>query len=75
MKETTSGIGSERVDELPILLACLQDLNVAEQLDQALPRPHGDRQGISYRQLSVILLAFVQVASGVTAKWLIPRTD
>lgn len=59
MKHTTSGITSERVDGLPIILECLKDLSVSEHLDAALPRPHGDRQGLSYGQLSVLLLAFI----------------
>ena len=59
MKTTTSGISSERVDELPVILACLKELDIAEHLDRTLPRPHGDRQGLSYGQLSVLLLAFM----------------
>lgn len=49
----------ERVDELPILLHGLQQLKLAEAIDTALPPPHGDRRGLSYGQLSVLLVAFV----------------
>ena len=59
MKNATSGISAERVDDIPLILACLEELKVAAHLDEALPRPHGDRQGLSYGQLSVVLLTFM----------------
>lgn len=59
MKDATSGISAERVDDVPLILACLKELKVAARLDEALPRPHGDRQGLSYGQLSVVLLTFM----------------
>jgi transposase len=49
----------ERVDELPILLHGLQQLKLAETIDAALGAPHGDRRGLSYGQLSVLLVAFI----------------
>lgn len=59
MDVTNSEVRFERVDELPILLHGLQQLKLAETIDAALPPPHGDRRGLSYGQLSVVLVAFI----------------
>jgi|GEM_PF-2429548 len=59
MDATTSKVTFERVDELPILLHGLQQLQLAEIIDAALPPSHGDRRGLSYGQLSVLLVAFI----------------
>src|SRR5579885_672314 len=59
MDVTNPEVTFERVDELPILLHALQQLKLAETIDAALPPPHGDRRGLSYGQLSVLLVAFI----------------
>ncbi len=59
MDVATAEVTFERVDELPILLHGLQQLKLAETIDAALPPAHGDRRGLSYGQLSVLLLAFI----------------
>jgi hypothetical protein len=58
MDVATTEVTFERVDELPILLQGLQQLRLAESIDAALP-PHGDRRGLSYGQLSVVLVTFI----------------
>lgn len=50
---------SERSDDIPLIIYGLQELNVAEIMDAALPPSHGNRQGLSYGQLSVVLLCYI----------------
>lgn len=59
MTQAVSRITSERVDDLPIIVHWLQKMNLATLIDQHLPQPHGNRQGLSYGQLSVLLLAYI----------------
>lgn len=59
MDVASTEVTFERVDELPILLHGLQQLKLAETIDAALKPPHGDRRGLSYGQLSVLLVAFI----------------
>ncbi len=50
---------SERSDDIPLLLHQLQQLQIAEIIDASLPTPHGNRQGLSYGQLSVLFLSYI----------------
>ena len=50
---------SERSDDIPLLLHQLQQLQIAEVIDASLPPPHGNRQGLSYGQLSVLFLSYI----------------
>ena len=50
---------SERSDDIPLIIYWLLQLKLPEVLDEALPDPHGNRQGLSYGQLSVILLSYI----------------
>ena len=50
---------SERSDDIPLIIYWLRQLKLAEVLDEALPSPHGNRQGLSYGQLSIILLSYI----------------
>jgi transposase len=50
---------SERVDDLPLILHWLQQMEVARLLDQQLRPAHGNRSGLSYGQLSVLFVAYV----------------
>ena len=50
---------SERSDDIPLILHWLMQLKLPEVLDEALPSPHGNRQGLSYGQLSVVLLSYI----------------
>lgn len=59
MDVASTKVTFERVDELPILLHGLQQLKLAETIDAALDSPHGDWRGLSYGQLSILLVAFI----------------
>lgn len=48
---------SERTDDIPLIPHWLLQLKLSEVLDAALPTPHGNRQGLSHGQLSVVLLS------------------
>lgn len=50
---------SERSDDIPLIIYWLRQLKLAEVLDEALPSPHRNRQGLSYGQLSLILLSYI----------------
>jgi transposase len=50
---------SERSDDIPLLLHQLQQLQIAEIIDGCLPASHGNRQGLSYGQLSVLFLSYI----------------
>ena len=50
---------SERVDDIPVLIHLLQQMEVATLIDEALPEPHGNRKGLSYGQLTVLLLCYI----------------
>ena len=39
---------SERVDDLPLLVYWLLQMQVEQIIDAVLPKPHGTRQGLSY---------------------------
>ena len=53
---TEMEISSERVDDLPLIVEMLKQMEIAKWIDQQLKQPHGNHQGLSYGQLSVILL-------------------
>ena len=55
MRETQS----ERADDLPVLIHWLKQMEIEELIDQELPPPHGNRQGLSYGQLAVLLLTYM----------------
>ncbi|MFQ6016525.1 MAG: transposase [Anaerolineae bacterium] len=50
---------SERVDDLPLIVYWLLKMQVAEIIDAVLPKPHGNRQGLSYGQLAVLFLTYI----------------
>lgn len=54
---------SERVDDLPLILHWLKEMQVAEILDRMLPSGHKNRIGLSYGQLSVLFLAYIVTQS------------
>ncbi|MGD1943211.1 MAG: hypothetical protein ACFB0G_18100, partial [Leptolyngbyaceae cyanobacterium] len=59
MSTPQSRTTSERSDDIPLLLHQLQQLQLAEVIDAHLPSPHGNRQGLSYGQLSVVFLSYI----------------
>ena len=52
------GISSERSDDIPLIIHWLTEMRIVELIDENLPVPHGNRQGLSYGQLSVLLLTY-----------------
>ena len=56
---STSTITSERIDDIPLLLHWLRTMQVDKIIDAVLDPPHGNRQGLSYGQLTVIFLAYM----------------
>jgi transposase len=57
MKETLK-IETERVDDIPLLLAHMQRMNIAALLDQHIP-VHGNRKGLSVGDVVTVWLAHV----------------
>lgn len=49
----------ERVDGIPLIMYWLAKMRVAEIVDQVLPHPHLNRQGLSYGQLAVLFVTYV----------------
>jgi transposase len=52
-------ISSERIDDIPVIAALLKQMEVAKWIDKQLKEPHGNHQGLSYGQLSVLLLIYI----------------
>jgi hypothetical protein len=50
---------SERIDDLPVIIYWLKQMKVAEIIDEHLAKPHGNRQGLSYGELAVLLLTYI----------------
>lgn len=50
---------SERVDDLPVVVHWLSQMCIEQLIDQELPKPHGNRQGLSYGKLAVLLLSYM----------------
>ena len=57
MKETLN-IETERVDDIPLLLAHMQHMNIANLLDKHIP-VHGNRKGLSHGSMIVVWLAHI----------------
>lgn len=52
-------ISSERIDDIPLIASLLKQMEIAKWIDQQLKQPHGNHQGLSYGQLSVLLLIYM----------------
>jgi transposase len=52
-------ISSERIDDIPVIVEWLLQMEIAKLLDKNLSRLHGNHQGLSYGQLSVLLLTYI----------------
>ena len=50
---------SERVDDLPVVIHWLSQMRIERLINQELPAPHGNRQGLSYGQLAILLLSYI----------------
>ncbi|MEH2461773.1 MAG: hypothetical protein V7K34_31650 [Nostoc sp.] len=51
-------ISPERIDDIPVIVQWLKQMEIAKLLDKNLSRQHGNHQGLSYGQLSVLLLTY-----------------
>ena len=52
-------ISSERIDDIPVIVEWLKQMEIAKIIDQKLKKPHGNYKGMSYGQLSVLLLTYI----------------
>lgn len=52
------GFVSERIDDIPVLLAQMERMQIAKLLDKQIT-PHGNWQGLSPGQLAVVWLSFI----------------
>ncbi len=52
-------INSERIDDIPVIVEWLKKMEIAKCIDQKLTPPHGNHKGLSYGQLSVLLLTYI----------------
>lgn len=52
-------ISSERIDDIPVIVEWLVQTGIAKCIDQKLKKPHGNHKGMSYGQLSVLLLTYI----------------
>lgn len=52
-------ISSERIDDIPVIVEWLKQMKIAKYIDQKLKKPHGNHKGMSYGQLSVLLLTYI----------------
>jgi len=59
MSSTPVEISSERIDDIPVIVEWLRQMNVSKLIDQNLSRPHGNHQGLSFGQLSVLFLTYM----------------
>jgi transposase len=59
MSSDTVEISSERVDDIPVIVEWLKQMEIAKWIDQKLRQPHGNHQGLRYGQLSVLLLTYI----------------
>ena len=57
MKETLN-IETERVDDIPLLLAHMQRMKIAELLDKHIP-VHGNRKGLSLGNVMMVWLSHI----------------
>jgi hypothetical protein len=52
-------ISSERIDDIPLIVEWLKQMGIAKVIDQSINKPHGNHQGMSYGQLSVLVLTYI----------------
>jgi len=59
MTSETVEINSEQIDDIPVIVEWLKKMEIAKWIDKSLSEPHGNHQGMSYGQLSVLLLTYI----------------
>jgi hypothetical protein len=47
MSETEAKISSERIDDIPLIVEWLLQIEIGKYIDQKLEKPHGNYQGMS----------------------------
>lgn len=52
-------IKSERSDDIPLIIHWVSQMKIKEWVDEVLPSEHGNRQGLSYGQLTVLMLSYI----------------
>ena len=52
-------ISSERIDDIPLIVEWLKRTEIARCIDQKLSPLHGNHKGLSYGQLSVLVLIYI----------------
>ena len=52
-------VTSERGDDLPVLLGHFRKMEVAAWIDEVLPAPHGNHQGLSFGNLATGVLSYI----------------
>lgn len=52
-------INSERIDDIPVIVEWLKQMEIAKCIDRKLSPLHGNHKGMSYGQLSVLLLTYI----------------
>jgi hypothetical protein len=55
----TAQITSERIDDIPLLIQWLLNMHIDSIIDAVVKSPHGNRQGLSYGQLTVVFLVYI----------------
>lgn len=59
MRSKQEEIHSERIDDIPIIVEWLKQMEIAKWIDKKLKPPHGNHKGLSYGELSVLLLTYM----------------
>lgn len=59
MNSETVEISSEQIDDIPVIVEWLKKMEIAKWIDKSLSRPHGNHKGMTYGQLSVLLLTYI----------------
>jgi len=55
----TGTIDSERIDDIPLLMHWMLEMQIDRIINAAIGTPHGNRQGLSYGRLAVVYLAYI----------------
>jgi transposase len=59
MSTPATEISCERVDDIPVVVEWLNQMQIVKWVDLELSEPHGNRKGLSYGQLSVLMLIYI----------------
>ena len=52
-------ISSERIEDIPLIVEWLKQMGIAKVIDQSINKPQVNHQGMSYGQLSVLMLTYI----------------